>query len=324
MTSNPVSTQAAQPKPMQVAITGATGFIGSAIVSELLRAGHEVTVLLRPGSNPERLASLEGFATITYSRLLDESTVRTLESQSPEVFIHCAWRGVAGGERNEPFQITDNIPSTLNAVELAAAAGCRQWIGLGSQAEYGNQNRRMDEATPLRPTTLYGKSKLAAGVAALALCEARKLAGAWLRVFSTYGPGDAPHWFIPYVIQEFIAGRAPRLTRCEQRWDYLFVADAARAVAAAANGATSGFFNLGSGSARPLKQVIETIRTELQSPLQPEYGAIAYRPDQVMHLEADITRLTAATGWRPQVSLEEGIRATVAFERRRPAAPRPA
>ena len=225
--------------------------------------------------------------------------------------------GVGGHERNEAFQITDNLPAVIEAVELAAAAGCRQWIGLGSQAEYGNQNRRMDEGAPLRPTTLYGKAKLAAGVAALALCEARQMAGAWLRVFSTYGPDDAPHWFIPYVIQELLAGRAPKLTQCEQLWDYLYVTDAARAVAATANGKTAGVFNLGSGSAHPLKEYVEAIRRELGSLAEPAYGAVPYRPDQVMHLEADISRLTKVADWQPQISLAEGIRATVAFERTR-------
>jgi len=240
-----------------------------------------------------------------------------LKEKKPEVFIHCAWRGVGGNDRNEAFQITNNIPMTLDAVELAAAAGCRQWIGLGSQAEYGNQNCRMSEDSPLRPTTLYGKAKLAAGVASLALCEARGMTGTWLRVFSTYGPGDAPQWLVPYAIREFLAGRAPKLTRCEQRWDYLYVRDAASAVVSVAETRAPGVFNLGSGSAETLKKIIETIRGELAVSIEPAYGAVPYRSDQVMYLEADISRLRAATGWSPRVSLIEGIRATIAFERGR-------
>jgi nucleoside-diphosphate-sugar epimerase len=303
--------------PFHIAITGATGFIGAAVVAELLASGARVTALFRPDSDPARLAAVKGFDVLMCPRLLDERTVDALREKAPDVFVHCAWRGVGGHERNEAFQITENLPMTLDAVELAAAAGCRQWVGLGSQAEYGNQNRRLGEDAALLPTTLYGKAKLAAGVAALALCEARQIAGVWLRVFSTYGPGDAPHWFIPYVIREFLGGRAPKLTRCEQLWDYLFVRDAARAVVAAANGATSGVFNLGSGSARPLRDYIEATRLELGSRVEPAYGGVPYRSDQVMHLEADISRLTEVTGWRPQVSLTEGIRATVAFERTR-------
>lgn len=303
--------------PLHVAITGATGFIGSAVLKELLLSGARVTVLLRPDSSTARLEPMEGFETLRYSRLLDKPTIDSLKENKPDVFIHCGWRGVGGHERNEAFQITHNVPATIDAVELAAAAGCRQWIGLGSQAEYGNLNRRISEDAPLNPTTVYGKAKLAAGVAALALCETRKIAGVWLRVFSTYGPGDAPHWFIPYVIQEFLADRVPNLTKCEQLWDYLYVGDAARAVTRIANGATAGVFNLGSGFARPLKEIIEAIRMELAPRFKPAYGALPYRPDQVMHLEADISRLQAATAWKPQMNIADGIRATVAFERTR-------
>lgn len=219
--------------------------------------------------------------------------------------------GRGGRDHNQDYQITENLALTLASVELAAAAGCRQWIGLGSQAEYGNLNVRISEEMKPCPTTLYGRSKLAAGIASLALCEARGLTGAWLRVFSTYGPGDAAFWFLPYLISEFTGGRAPQLTRCEQFWDYLYVDDAACAVSAAVNHGLAGVYNLGSGIAKPLKDYVEAVREALGSSLQPNYGAIGYRPDQVMHLEADISRLTEATGWKPAVSFQEGIALTV-------------
>lgn len=297
-----------------VAITGATGFIGAAVAAEFLALGTEVTLLLRADSDRTRLAELAGVEFLTYTKLDDSTTIAALAARRPCTFIHCGWKGVVGGERNAAFQITANLPLTLAAVELAAAAGCQHWIGFGSQAEYGNANRRLDEDAPLRPTTIYGKAKLAAGIAALALCETRALAGTWLRVFSTYGPGDDPAWFIPYVTQELIAGRAPRLTRCEQRWDYLYVGDAARAVVAITKRKAGGIFNLGSGQARPLRDCVEAIRSELHSAVEPVYGAIPYRADQVMHLEAEITRLSAATGWSPETNIQTGLRATVAAE----------
>ncbi len=295
-------------------LTGATGFIGSAVLAELIERGARPVVLLRAGSDRRRIASLGGgFKTITLERLDDVPVIAQLSQHQPKVFIHCAWRGVFGQERNTEYQVSENIPLTLETVKLAAACGCRQWIGLGSQAEYGNPNRVVDESAPICPTTIYGKAKLAAGIAALALCEARGLAGAWLRVFSTYGPGDHPQWFVPYVIHEFLCGRAPRVTRCEQRWDYLFVKDAARAIVSVADGGTDGVFNVGSGTASRLRQVVEIIRCELGTPLEADFGAIAYRPHQVIHLQADITKLAAATGWQPQVSLQEGLRETVSW-----------
>ncbi len=303
--------------PQTVAITGATGFIGSAVMAGLLARGVRVAALLRPDSNRARTGSMRGFEPVVFHHLGEPGLAARLGALKPDVFIHCAWRGVGGGERNAAYQITENLPLTIDSVALAAATGCRQWIGLGSQAEYGNLNRIIDEATLERPTTIYGKAKLAAGQSALALCEALGLAGAWLRVFSTYGPDDTPQWFIPSTIQSFLAGRPPRLTRCEQRWDFLHVDDAARAVAAAADGRLAGVYNLGSGRAELLREVVELMRAEIGTAIEPEYGAIPYRPDQVMHLQADIRKLTGATGWSPQVRLVEGLRETIAAERKR-------
>lgn len=307
--------------PLSFAITGATGFIGAAVTAELLAAGAAVAVLLRPDSNPKRLSALSGYVELTYSSLADEQLKNNLSAFKPDVFVHCAWRGVSGSERNEGYQLTENIPATMESVQLASASGCRHWIGLGSQAEYGNLNRLLNEDASTRPTTLYGKAKLAGGVVALGLCEVYKITGSWLRIFSTYGPGDSPHWFLPYVTQELIAGRAPNLTGCEQIWDYLYVTDFARAVLSVANSNSPGVFNVGSGNARPLKHYVEMVRNELESSLEPKYGVIPYRPDQVMHLEADTSRIRKMTGWSPQIEISDGLRTFVAFEKQRAIAP---
>jgi nucleoside-diphosphate-sugar epimerase len=302
----------------RIVMTGATGFIGSAIAREFLKHGTEIIALVRPNSNLSRLETISNsIRYITYDKLTDSHLVDALTDIPTNIFIHAAWRGVAGNDRNEAFQILDNIPLTIHSVELAHKLGCEQWIGLGSQAEYGNLNKLISEDCPNSPTTTYGKAKLAAGITGLGLCESFNLKGCWLRVFSTYGPADAPHWFLPYVIQEFLANRSPKLTKCEQLWDYLFVDDAARAVHSVASSKACGVFNLGSGMSRPLKSYIETIRKILNSNLVPDYGAISYRPDQVMHLEADISRLQRETGWQPLVNLIDGLALTVEFEQMR-------
>ncbi len=295
-----------------IAITGATGFIGSAIARLAAGAGLRVTALVRASSDLARLREVAGIALLPYRRLDEPAVADGLRGNDVDAMIHCAWRGVEGKDRNEAFQITENLPLTIQAAQVAAQAGLRRWIGVGSQAEYGNPNCVVAEDFPVRPTTLYGKAKLAAGIAALGLCETAGVAAAWVRIFSAYGPGDSGGWFIPYVITELRAGRRPRLTRCEQAWDYLYVDDAARALLALLATASAGCFNLGSGRAVVLRSVVEMIRQELGTEVAADYGAVAYRPDQVMHLEADISRLTAATRWRPKVELAEGLRLTVA------------
>lgn len=302
----------------RVVITGATGFIGSSIANEFLNDGYSVTVLTRKDSSISRLKNIQSkIKFIEYSTLDPKFFDFSKVKEGANIFVHCAWRGVLGSDRNEPFQVTTNVPATINSVELASRLGCQHWIGLGSQAEYGNLNCKINEESTNLPTTLYGKAKFSVGTAAIALCEAYQMTGTWMRVFSTYGPNDSAHWFIPYIIQEFLANRVPQLTACEQLWDYLFVQDAGRAVVAASESRANGIFNLGSGSALPLKTYVEMIREILDTALTPEYGVVAYRPDQVMHLEADISKLTKSTDWKPRVGLFEGLQKTIDFERSR-------
>ena len=300
---------------MNVVVTGATGFIGSAITGELLAKGHTVVLLTRSTSDLSRLQARTGWVNLAAESWREASLRETLMGYSPEAFVHCAWQGVGGGDRNAAWQITENLRLTADALELAKDIGCSHWVSLGSQAEYGNPNRPIDEQYPTQPTTLYGKAKLMAGEASRSFCEAQGMISSVMRVFSTYGPGDAPSWFIPYIIRQFLSGKAPKLTACEQKWDYLYVNDAARAVVSVVERRAGGVFNLGSGQAQPLREVVELIRRELGTNLTPDYGAVAYRPDQVMWLEADISRLIHATGWQPIVDLETGIRTTLAYAR---------
>jgi UDP-glucose 4-epimerase len=292
---------------LKIILTGATGFVGSFIVKQIIKDGNIPIILLRQNSVTERIKEISGYQSITYSSLLDEDTISRIKSFQPDILIHLGWHGVSGKERNESYQITDNLDLTLDTVKLAHQVGCNKWIGVGSQAEYGNPNRQVDELFPTQPTTIYGKAKLASCWASAGLCQAFNLESAWVRIFSLYGIGDEPHWLIPYLIKEMSLGNSPKLTKCEQMWDYLYIDDAARGILSVAYSEANGIFNLGSGEVNPLKHVVEIIRELVNPSIEPEYGAIDYRPDQVMHLQADIKRLVDKTNWLPRISLKDGL-----------------
>jgi UDP-glucose 4-epimerase len=293
---------------MNFVLTGATGFIGTAVVKNILENGDVPVVLIRNNSNLKRLEHLENIVFIKYDSLEDLNLIKKLQEYSPECFIHLAWKGVSGADRNSAFQITENIPFTLQSVFLAKQTGCKHWIGIGSQAEYGNPNCKINENFPTIPTTLYGKAKLSACWAATGLCDALEMQSSWIRVFSTYGIGDEPHWFIPYIINELKQGKSPSLTKCEQLWDYLFVDDAASAILSVAYQKAGGIFNIGTGHAQSLRTIVDLIKNKIDSSATVNYGVVPYRPDQVMHLEADVSKIFAATRWKFKVTVEEGIK----------------
>jgi nucleoside-diphosphate-sugar epimerase len=297
-------------------ITGASGFVGAEVLRLALEAGHEVAAPVRPGSAAPRLAPFAGrFARLDVD-LRDTGALKAaVVEHRPEAVLHLAWAGVANSARFERTQITDNIETACALVEAGAEARTGAFIGLGSQGEYGPGAEMREDGLP-QPTSLYGAAKVAALFLTRQLAAQSGMRHAWLRLFSTYGPGDNDGWLIPMLITEMLAGRRPRTTLGTQSWDWLHVEDVARGVLAAATTPTAeGVFNLGSGRAVRVRDVIERIRDLAAPGMELVFGEIPFRPDQVMHMQADISRLTGATGWAPRIRIEEGLEGTVAWYR---------
>ncbi|QQO17112.1 NAD(P)-dependent oxidoreductase [Bradyrhizobium diazoefficiens] len=296
---------------MRVFVTGASGFLGSYLVADLLARGHEVAVLLRPDSPSWRLADVYDHLHVIPGALEHLDRLRgPLKAFAPQAVVHMAWRGVAGSDRNSPLQAA-NVTDTVELAELATEAGAKAFVGAGSQAEYGPYDRAIREDDVPRPTTLYGMAKLAAGSMAMRLCEERGVRAAWLRIFSTYGPKDADYWLIPSMIRNLRSGQHMALTACEQRWGFLHARDAAAAFRLTLmHDAASGIFNVGSPEAPPLRETVSRLRDLVDPGASLGFGELAYRPDQVMILAADVSRMLAL-GWKPEVPLDQGLRETV-------------
>jgi hypothetical protein len=127
---------------------------------------------------------------------------------------------------------------------------------------------------------------------------------------------DGENSLISYLIREFKTGNSPQLTKCEQMWDYLYADDAATALLLLAeSGTDGGIYPIGSGTARPLREYIETVRDIIDPKLPLGFGEVPYAENQVMHLCADISKLKEDTGFTPQVSFREGARRTADFVR---------
>jgi nucleoside-diphosphate-sugar epimerase len=302
---------------MKILVTGAGGFVGAAVASEALRAGHEVVGTVRPGSSAGRLAGVGTRLDVVEFDLRDAGEVRTMmRAHRPDVIVHVAWSGVSNKARSDRLQITDNIETACQLLEAGAECGVSKFIGMGSQGEYGPLDRKITETDLPMPTTLYGASKLAVHYLTRQLAAQSGLSYAWLRIFSTYGPGDNPHWLIPSLINQMLDGQRPRTTLGEQLWDCLFIDDVASAtVAVATMPAVEGVFNLGSGQPLPVRAIVEKIRNLASPGMELVFGEIPYRLDQVWHMEADVARLEALTGWGPRIGIDAGLAATVDWHR---------
>lgn len=301
---------------MRLFITGATGFIGAETLRVAVEAGHEVMAAVRSGSPAPRLKPFTGRFTRFEVDLRDRTALKAaLTTFRPEVVLHLAWSGVANSARFDHCQINDNIAMGCAVMDAAADARVGAFIGIGSQGEYGAGSPMLEDSLPA-PTTLYGAAKVAMLFVTRQMAAQAGMRHAWLRLFSTYGPGDNEGWLIPMLINEMLAGRRPRTTLGTQSWDWLHVEDVAHAIlAVATTPEAEGVFNLGSGRAVRVREVVERIRDLAAPGMELVFGEVPFRPDQVMYMQANIDRLLAATSWTPNIGIEEGLSATVEWYR---------
>ena len=297
-------------------ITGATGVVGTALVNELIENNVELLVLLRQGSNKNERIPEHPLITKKFCSLNELSSLQNDTRKEYDVFYHFAWAATVGLDRNNMYAHADNIKYALDAVEVAKRFGCKMFIGAGSQAEYGRHEGILKPDTPCFPENGYGMAKLCAGQMTREYAHQIGLRHIWARILSVYGPNDGDNTMVMSLINKLQKGETPALTKGEQMWDYLYSADAARAFRLLGEKGIDGkTYVLGSGETRPLKEYMEIIRDAVRPGIQLEFGRIPYSEKQVMYLCADIESLTTDTGWKPQVSFEDGIEKTVKFHR---------
>ena len=301
----------------RIFITGATGFIGAAVTRRLVADGYEVAAVVRPESSTWRLGeTVDRIRVIHGSFESPGSLEEPLADFRPDTVMHLAWSGVGRSSRNEPDQIRNNVSPSADLLTTAAKAGCRTFLGVGSQAEYGPSRELLREDSPTRPTTVYGAAKLATSVLLSRLAAMRDMRFAWLRLFSVYGPQDAPDTLVSYVTTELLAGRCPAVSRGDHEWDYLYIDDAARAFVAVGASQATGVINVASGDAKPLRETIVSLRDAIDPSLPIAFGAVPEPASGAFPLRANVDGLRQI-GWRPTVDPRDGASRTVAWYRQR-------
>lgn len=291
----------------KIVLTGATGMIGCALIGQALKKDIEVLCIVRKDSDRiDNIPKLEKIR-VVFADLTEYTSLDIPEKY--DVFFHLAWGKTSGPSRDDAGIQAKNIQYTVDAVRLAERLGCTAFVGAGSQAEYGIVSTPLKADTPVNPQSGYGIAKYAAGKLGGLLCARLGIRYNWIRVLSVFGPLDGSNTLIMYAINELLSGRLPELTKCEQMWDYLYCDDAARAFLAAGDKGIDGkIYPLGSGSKRKLSEYLESLKNIVNPKGILQFGKKEYYPHQPMFLSADISELTADTGWKPEVSFEEGIK----------------
>jgi GDP-4-dehydro-6-deoxy-D-mannose reductase len=273
-------------------VTGAGGFVGSHVTRELAAHGFEVVAVGRSDAD-----------------VTDAAAVRALvERAEPACIAHLA------GVRDAPLEdlLRVNVTGTANVVTAAAARRARVVV-VGSAAEYGETARSpVDEEALFEPRTDYGVSKAAQGLIAAATGARLGVAVVHLRLFNLVGPGEPPSFVASSFASQLAAIEAGRVEPplrtgdlTTQR-DFVDVRDAATAIRLAAELGGSGVFNVCSGRAVRISEVLDELldlagmQIEVESTPEPESV-------NVRGAAGTAARLRDATGWQPSIPLRQSL-----------------
>ena len=327
----------------RVLVTGAGGFIGSHVARILARQNCEVFALVRklsedgsqsgeigPGLNPDPGSSQEADIISTKSLrgnerdsahrsirvvaldLNDHVALRSaLRDIRPATAIHLAWYTEPAKYWNAPENL-DCVGMSLNVARALADCGCRRLLAAGTCAEYDwDYEELSEESTPLKPRGLYGVCKNALRETLEFFSRQNSIQFAWLRFFYLYGPGEAKERLVPSIILSLLRGHRAQCTAGEQIRDFLYVEDAAAAVAAVAKSAETGPVNLASGRPVKIRTLVETIARILDQSDRLDIGAIPDSRCEPARVVADPTRLFRRIGWQPSFTIDHGLLRTV-------------
>lgn len=301
----------------RVVITGATGFIGSWLVKEMLQNQIEVVALVRD-KRTNRFDDLENRNML---RLIQYHTVEFMElekeSSTIDAFYHLAWAGVSTEQKNDGQLQLDNIHFSMEMLEYAVRIHAKRFFGMGTVAEYAfSENTIEANGSRQTPNDMYGAAKTSAHYMLEAYARILKMPFNWIVLPSTFGEGRRDDNIITYTITTLLQGDRPKYGMLMQMWDFLYVGEVVRALRLVGERGISGkTYGIGSGVYRQLKDYIVKIRDIIDSSLELGIGDLPSLSDKAFSSCVNIYELAKDTGFEPQITFEEGIHRTIEYYR---------
>lgn len=310
-----------------VLVTGASGFIGSHLVEYLLDKGIDVRAMTRYTSYPHlgnlRFLSKEKQEKIEWVRgdLKDPEFCQKAVAGCQYIFHLGALISIPYSYQNPTDVVQTNILGTTHLLNAARKEmSLKRFIHTSTSEVYGTaQTLPISEGHPLHPQSPYAASKVGADAVVNAYALSYDLPVTTIRPFNTYGPRQSTRAVIPTIISQLLEGEELKLGNLLPQRDFLYVKDTVRGFWEVgthenANGET---FNLGAGTAISIGDLYILLAKMMGRNPQIIQDQARLRPAQseVMHLLASAQKAKDLTGWKAEVSLEDGLQATIDWMR---------
>lgn len=301
---------------MKILLTGGAGFIGSHVADLLLRKGHKVAIVDNLSSGKRE--NVPDGAVLYPISITDPNIQDVFTKERPDALIHHAAQiSVSASVKDPLFDLDVNIRGTLLLLQAAVRHKVKKVIFASTGgAIYGEHEYfPADERHPLRPLSPYGVSKLAAEKYLYFFHTTHGLRYTVLRYSNVYGPRQDPFGeagVVAIFTQKMLNGDQPIINGSgEQTRDFVFVGDVAAANLCALEKDCIGEFNISTGIETSVNQLFHMLKSIIGSPVQEVHGPAL--PGEQLRSVLSWKLAEERLGWRPVVSLQDGLRATVDF-----------
>jgi len=300
-----------------ILVTGGAGFIGSALVRELLKNNAEVIVydnfLYGDHSN---LTDIEKDLEIVNGDVLSWKLDHTIKKQNVRYVFHLAAEPYIPHCYDNPEKFFDvNVKGTMHLLMACKTLDVERIVHFSTSEVYGTaQYTPMDENHPTLPLSTYAVSKLAADRTCFVFSHEHKIPVVIVRPFNCYGPRETQPYVIPEIITQLAKNNAVTLGNIKARRDFTYVEDTARgAIEIMRSNISNGeVVNLGSNKAYSIEELALLIGKIMgYEKIDINISHARLRPLDVDMLQCDYTKANRITGWTPKIDIEEGLKRTL-------------
>lgn len=294
----------------KVIVSGANGFVGGALVKELIANDIEVIALDMNGHcnniPNSKLVKFYDFDLTNAFELKDR-----IDEQDIDTFYHFAWSGSAGVARTDVELQLNNAKWTVDCLRLANDLGCKRFVNAGSIMELETIAASFEAENKPGLGYIYGSGKLVAHTMCKAVAADIGIELLWAMITNAYGVGERSPRMVNTTIQKCIKGEVPQFTAGTQNYDFVYIDDVARAFRLIGEkGKPFCEYLIGSSNARPLKEFLLEMNSAIAPDMDFVFGDIPFTGVSQPLEEFDCSRTEKDTGFRATVDFAEGCRRT--------------
>jgi len=296
---------------VKVLVTGGSGFLGSRVCIKLLGNGDEVVIL--DIKHPKKELLSQSNISFVQGDIRDEASVEEAASGCNATIHLAAIADVETCQQNPKHAFDVNVEGTRVVLECARWNYHKKFVFASSAAVYGEQKRLpIKEDSSLIPISIYGVTKASAELLINSYKYTYSFPSTILRFFNIYGPN--PNLSYAGVIARFIKGvvKEGKVTiygSGRQTRDFIYIDDAADAVVKSLHSSRRGIYNVGTGKENSVLRIAEMVEKATGISIARRFENA--RESDIMRSASDISKITKEIGWRPKVSMLEGIKKTV-------------